>query len=208
MPEGAPATTIPSMAGPMVTEQRAPADMDWWVMLVAGLVAAGIGILVLTKPGESLKTLAVIAGIYFLFDSVVAFVVALARTSEHREFAVLHAVVSLVIGLILVRHPIEGITAIAMLIGIWLVVAGALGLVAGLRGSDHRAWRMGIALVPLIAGIVIVANPHIGYNTLALIAGLSLIMQGVAMIALGFGIRSLSRDEGATPAYRPGPAAS
>src|SRR4051812_1480419 len=85
MPEGAPATTIPSMAGPMVTEQRAPADMDWWVMLVAGLVAAGIGILVLTKPGESLKTLAVIAGIYFLFDSVVAFVVALARTSEHRE---------------------------------------------------------------------------------------------------------------------------
>src|SRR3954469_24934663 len=188
------------MAGPMVAEHRAQAQMDWWIMLVAGVVAAGVGILVLTKPGDSLKTLAVIAGIYFLFDSVVAFVLTLGRASEHREFAALHGVVSLVIGLILVRHPIEGITAIAMLIGIWLVVAGSVGLVAAVRGSDHRAWRIGIALVPLIAGIVIVANPHIGYNTLALIAGLSLILQGVAMIALGFGIRSLSRDEGATPA--------
>jgi len=166
------------------------AETFWWTWFVAGLVTLGVGVLVLLEPGNSLKALAVIAGLYLLLDSVMAFVTTMGRDNEHRELTLLHAVLSLVIGLVLVRHPIETITAIAMLIGIWLIAVGAVRLVGVARDRQNAGPRLAIALVQLVGGIVIVANPNIGYGTLALIAGISLTLQGIGMIVLGWSLRS------------------
>lgn len=175
----------------------------WWTWFVAGLVTLGVGVLVLAEPGNSLKALAVIAGLYLLLDSAMAFVTTMRRDNEHRELSVLHAVLSLVIGLILVRHPIETITAIAMLIGIWLIAVGAVRLVGVARDRRHGAAGLGIALVQLVGGIVIVANPNIGYGTLALIAGISLTLQGIGMIVLGWSLRGLDDEDPAAASYEP-----
>ncbi len=160
----------------------------WWTWAVAGLVTIGVGVVVMFKPGQSLKALAVIAGIYFLFDAVVALIGAL-RDEEGRPMAVLHGVLGLVVGLLLVRHPLQSVEAIALLIGIWLLAVGSVGFVAGFQLRQHRVWHMAVALIQLLAGIVIVANPTIGYSALALIAGIALILQGLGMLVLAWSLR-------------------
>ena len=53
------------------------------------------------------------------------------------------------------------------------------------------AWRLLLA----IFGIVIVASPHIGYATLALITGIGFICYGLGMLALGWAMHVVRRGE-------------
>jgi uncharacterized membrane protein HdeD (DUF308 family) len=40
----------------------------WWLFVLAGVLSIAAGVIVLFKPGDSLATLAVIAGIFLLID--------------------------------------------------------------------------------------------------------------------------------------------
>jgi uncharacterized membrane protein HdeD (DUF308 family) len=50
-----------------------------------------------------------------------------------------------------------------------------------------------IALLEIFVGIAVVANPHIGYATLAILTGIWLILSGIGTIALGVEIRRAAR---------------
>jgi uncharacterized membrane protein HdeD (DUF308 family) len=96
----------------------------------------------------------------------------------------------------------SGVLAVALLIGIWLI---AVGVVRFVRAFDleHRAWNIVLALIEVVAGIVIVSTPPIGFATLALLVGIAFILNGVAIFALGWMMHTLRRDaEG--PAYHAG----
>jgi uncharacterized membrane protein HdeD (DUF308 family) len=169
----------------------------WWTWLVAGLVTLGVGIVVLFEPDNSLKALAVILGIYLLLDSVLAFVHAASPGIEDRALEAIHGVVSLILGLVLVRHPLQSVTAIALFIGIWLLAIGCMRFVIALRAGGRVALHLFVAGIQIIAGIIIVADPSIGYTTLALITGIGLVVQGVAMAALGWSLRHAEADAAA-----------
>ncbi len=93
------------------------------------------------------------------------------------------------IGIALIRHPFHGVAAIGLLIGIWLVAAGVVRFVRSLVVGARPALGVLIALLEIFVGIVVVANPHIGYATLAVLTGIWLILSGIGTIALGFEIR-------------------
>jgi uncharacterized membrane protein HdeD (DUF308 family) len=184
---------------------RSGASAPWGVLAVAGVITIVVGIVVVARPGDSVKALAVIAGIYLLVDSLLAFVTALGRHTDNREILVLHGIVALIVGLILVRHPLETVSAIALLFGIVLTAVGALRLIGALRAGDHVAGRSFVALAQLIAGVIIVSSPHIGYGTLAIIVGISLLLQGIGMVALAWSLRS-AHEDAPVASYRPGAA--
>jgi uncharacterized membrane protein HdeD (DUF308 family) len=184
--------------------ERPGPSAPWTILAVAGVITIGVGLVVLAKPGDSVKALAVITGIYLLVDSLIAFASAIGNAQD-RELAVLHGVVTLIVGVILVRHPLETVSAIALLFGIVLTTVGALHLIGALGSHDHVAGRSFVALAQLIGGIIIVSSPHIGYGTLALIAGIALLLQGVGMVALAWSLRS-AREDVPVPSYRPGAA--
>ena len=167
----------------------------WWLMLGLGLLSVVAGIIVLVEPGNSLKAIAVITGIFVLIDGVVALVAALSRGAENRGLAALIGVLNLIVGVLLIRHPIGGVVAVALLVGIWLIVAGAVRFVLAFDAAQHRIWRFLLAAVEIVAGIAIVSSPNIGVATLALLVGLALIANGVSFGALGFALHSAGRDE-------------
>src|SRR4051794_25241781 len=158
----------------------------WWLMLVLGLICAAAGVIVLAQPGDSLTTLAVIVGIFMFIDGIIELALSLSRHTEQRGTVALVGALNAVIGIALVRHPVQGVLAIALLIGIWLVAIGVVRFVASFEDAGHRAWNIIVALIEVAAGVVILANPHIGYTTLALLVGISFIVRGCAMVALGW----------------------
>lgn len=164
----------------------------WWLLLLVGLLSIVAGVIVLAKPSNSLATLAVISGIFVLVDSIFELVAALGGRAEHRGPAAVLGVVGTVIGILLIRHPVHGVLAIALLVGIWLVSIGVVRLVWALA-IEHRLWSIIVALIDIVAGIVIVSSPHIGFVTLALLVGISFILNGIAMSVLGWTMHSLRR---------------
>ncbi len=161
----------------------------WWLVVLMGVVSVVAGIVVLAKPGDSLATLAVITGIFILVDGIAELATALFTRTEGRGLVAVLGVLSAIVGLLLIRHPIQGVTAVALLLGVWLVAAGVVRLVGAFEDPEHRGRRIVAAAVLGIAGVIIVASPHIGYATLALITGLGFIAYGLSLLVLGWSLR-------------------
>jgi uncharacterized membrane protein HdeD (DUF308 family) len=104
-------------------------------------------------------------------------------------------VVDVVIGVLLIRHPIGGVLAAGLLIGIWLIAIGVIGVI-GSFGSDHGVWHVVLALLQTAAGIVLVSSPPISFATLALLVGISFIVRGVSQFALGWLLHGVNEEEG------------
>jgi uncharacterized membrane protein HdeD (DUF308 family) len=177
-------------SSPSSEDVRAMAGV-WWIASLIGAISIIAGIIVLAKPSNSLATLAVVSGIFVLVDGIVAIVEALGRNTENRGLIAILGVLSVVVGILLIRHPIGGVNAVALLLGIWLVAAAVVRLVVAFALGEHRLRRIVVAVILAIAGIAIVSSPHIGYATLALIVGLGFIAYGGAMLVLGLAMRTV-----------------
>jgi uncharacterized membrane protein HdeD (DUF308 family) len=151
------------------------------------------GAVVLAKPDDSLPTLAVISGIFVLIDGIVALVAAIGNSAANRGFAAVLGVVSVIVGILLIRHPVGGVTFVALLLASWLIAAGIVRLVIAFESPERRVRGILVALALGVAGVLIVASPHIKYATLALIAGLGFIAYGVGMVAIGLAMHAVRR---------------
>ena len=138
----------------------------WWLVLVIGLAGVAAGIVLIAQPSKSLSFLTILVGIILLLDSLVALFAAIVGDARHRA-----------------------LTAIAGVLGIWFVAAGAIGLVSIFGPRRHRLVRALIALAEIAIGIFNVSKPHIGYTTLAIIAGIWLILAGIGTVAFAIAVR-------------------
>jgi uncharacterized membrane protein HdeD (DUF308 family) len=90
---------------------------------------------------------------------------------------------ALVVGVVLLFHPVSAAHALALLVGLGFVVAGLLEVVAG-WGSGHRTAALVVGALLVVGGVLAAVWPHVTLWTLALIVGLSLIVHGIVRIAL------------------------
>lgn len=169
------------------------------MLVLVGILSVVAGVIILFKPSESLATLAVIAGIFLLVDGILEMASSFMRGTINRGLVALVGVLSAIVGVLLIRHPVGGVAAVALLIGIWLIAVGVIRFATAFEELDHRAWHAIAGIVELIAGIVIVANPDIGFATLALLVGIGFILNGFAMTALGWGMREVEKAVSSPP---------
>src|SRR5436190_885459 len=134
------------------------AARGWWLFAVVGVLSVVAGAILVAEPSNSLATLSVVMGIFLLLDGIVELVGSFGHTIENRGLAAIAGILGIVIGIILIRHPTHAVTAIGLLIGIWLVAAGAVRLLRALTLGGRVLPRIMIALLEIAVGIAIVAN--------------------------------------------------
>jgi uncharacterized membrane protein HdeD (DUF308 family) len=170
----------------------------WWLLLFVGLLSVAAGVIVLVEPDISLTTLSVVVGIFLLLDGIFEIAASISGAMANRGLAAFVGVLSVIAGVILVRHPIAGVVAAALLIGIWLIAIGIVRFVTAFDLPGGRGWNIVLGLLESVAGIVIVSSPDIGVATLAILVGIAFILRGIGMTALGWGLRTLRRNIPAT----------
>lgn len=166
----------------------------WWLAVTLGVLSLVAGVIVIVKPSNSLKTLAVIVGIFVLLDGIAELVLAFGSRTANRGLVAVLGLLDLVVGILLIRHPLGGVKAIALLLAIWLIAAGVVRLVIAFDTHGDRLGRFVVAAIEIVFGIVIVANPNIGFATLALLVGLAFIFNGVGMIGFGLLLRAVKKQ--------------
>lgn len=172
-------------------EGEAEPSFAWWLFLFVGVVSVVAGAILIARPSHSLATLAVVMGIFLLIDGIIELVISLGHSEANRALAAIIGVVTIVIGILLIRHPTNAVNAIGLIIGIWLVASGVVRLLrAGVIGGLLRVL---IAVLEIVVGVIVVSDPHIGYTTLAILVGIWLIANGFAWIGLGFVVRAATR---------------
>ena len=167
---------------------------SWPLLLGLGLLGVIAGIIVIIDPGSSLVTLAWIAGIFLVVDGVFALAGAV-TSAESRGVLAVVGILGVIAGLYLMRHPIAGVVAIALVLGIWLVAHGLVRITDALgRGAGDRTWTIIGGVVEVVAGVIIVASPGIGITTLALLVGLAFLLRGIGEISAAWVLRSAARS--------------
>lgn len=176
--------------------ERAEPDLTsaWWVVALLGIASLIAGVIFVAEPSNSLATLAVVFGIFLLLDGIVALVSSFRAEEGGRALTAIIGVLGIVIGLILLRHPTHAVNAIGLVIGIWLVAAGAVRLVRAMVERNRLILHLALAALEIVVGIVVVSDPHIGYATLAIVVGIWLILNGLGMIAAALLLRAVRSD--------------
>jgi uncharacterized membrane protein HdeD (DUF308 family) len=107
-----------------------------------------------------------------------------------RVFVIVTAVVAIALGVVAIVWPRPSLVVVALLFGVYLVVAGALRVFAAVRGHGTPPvwrWTSGIvgALVG-VAGLVTLLDPAIPLVVYAVLAGIGFIVEGIASLVGGF----------------------
>jgi len=102
------------------------------LLAMVGVLSAIAGLLLIKKPFDTLVVFTVIVGIWFVVAGVARAVVALALP-EQRGGNILVAALDLVAGTVILAWPDLGLSTLAVIIGIVLILRGALFSFAGWR---------------------------------------------------------------------------
>jgi uncharacterized membrane protein HdeD (DUF308 family) len=155
-----------------------------WTWLLGAAVATIVpGILVLVWPDETLHVLAVLVGLHLLVLGGFRFVAAFARPDHGERFpGLLIAVLYVVAGVLCLRHPLQTITALALIVGMVWLVTGLLALYTAMSSKDlpHRGFLLGAAILGVVAGVVVLALPAESARALTRLLGLWLVLLGLA----------------------------
>lgn len=178
-------------------QEMRPVSSLWWLLVLLGVAALGLGIFFIASPDETLSTISVIVGIFLLVDGVVAIIASVFGKGEGRGLMAIIGVLSGIAGLILIKHPYDTLIVFTIIVGVWFVVAGVVRFISAFSVDEGRGGNVAIALLDLVAGAVILAWPDLGLKTAAVIIGIVFVLRGIVLIAGGWQLRKLNNELGA-----------
>ena len=170
----------------------------WWLFVVFGVLTLAAGVILIVWPGPSLTTIAVIIGIFLLIDGVIDVIASIFGKGEGRGLVAMLGVLSIIAGVILVKHPFNALTVLVIIVGIWFVVSGVARFVAAFSDAGSRGTNIAVGVLDVVAGIVVLAWPQLSLKTLAVLAGIVFVIRGIAFIHGGLQIRKLPQDPDGT----------
>jgi uncharacterized membrane protein HdeD (DUF308 family) len=167
----------------------------WKSTMMSGLLTVILGILVLVWPGISVLVASIFFGAYLLVTGIaqVIFAFSLHISAGGRILLFISGAASLILAILAFRHFGQGYAV--FLLAIWIAVGFIFRGVATTASAiddpllPGRGWAIFFGIINIIAGIVVLAYPFDSIVTLALVAGIWLIVLGVFEIVSAFGIR-------------------
>ena len=100
------------------------------MLALIGVLSAIAGLVLIKKPFDTLVVFTLIVGVWFVVTGVVRFVVGLA-SPEGRGGNIVTAILDVIAGIVILSWPDLGLSTLAVIIGIVLIVRGVLFIVAG-----------------------------------------------------------------------------
>ncbi|UCG25665.1 MAG: HdeD family acid-resistance protein [Chloroflexota bacterium] len=162
----------------------------WWLVLLEGIALIIVGVLLLASTEKTLVILVQFIGIYWLirgiFDIVSIFV---DRTAW--GWKLFMGIVGIIAGLVILQHPLWSAvlvpTVTVWILGIYGIIAGAVGIVRAFQGAGWGAGVLGA--VAILIGIFFLANTLISAVALVWVTAIAAIVGGIAAVVMAFRLR-------------------
>jgi uncharacterized membrane protein HdeD (DUF308 family) len=113
------------------------ADPRRWALVVLGALAVIAGIFVILRPGSAVHGVRVVFAIYLLISGALHLAVGASKDGD-RANDVIRGVLELAAGILFLAAPKIGLTALALIVGIYLVLRGVLELMVALALREAR----------------------------------------------------------------------
>jgi uncharacterized membrane protein HdeD (DUF308 family) len=102
---------------------------------------------------------------------------------------------SLIAGLVVLIEPHGSLLAVTVVVGIYLVIAGIVFLLAGFAQESHRWLILVLGLLTVIAGVLVTAHPDSAVNGVRILLGICLLVSGLFHLVMAVMIEGERRVE-------------
>jgi uncharacterized membrane protein HdeD (DUF308 family) len=135
------------------------------------------GIILLIWPGGSLRTLAIVGGIFLLLEGIS--LLAGKGIKEGQNQSLIGSIVLIILGILLLTRPGESISMIMFIIGLCFVIS-AVSYIFNIRNSfGNRNMNLINAVLMLVFGIIIMAHPFSSAAAAVKVVAVFLLIDGV-----------------------------
>ena len=172
----------------------------WWALVLRGVLAVGVGILILWRPMDSIAALALVIALWALFSGIVQIVHAFDLRSLYDKWWVLllGGLVSTGFGgAALYYYPNLSLAFAVVWFAWWLLITGAIAIYAAVqerRLNLSWGWTLAFGIVSVIAGVLAAMNPPTTVAAImGLIAGFAIVSGGALLVA-AYRVSSAKQD--------------
>jgi len=169
----------------------------WVLFLIQGVIMMILGVLAVLWPQFSTVAADIYIGWMFLFSGIVGLVTVFwAPSIPAFLWSLLTAALSLIVGVLLLWHPVAGIVSLTLALIAFFIVEGLFQIVAAIVHRDALpgswGWMVmsGIADL-LLAWLIISGWPGTASWAIGLIVGVNLITSGLAITMAALAGRGL-----------------
>jgi uncharacterized membrane protein HdeD (DUF308 family) len=169
----------------------------WALFLTQGVIMIILGALAVIWPQISTVAVDIYIGWMFLLSGIVGLATMfLAPSASSFLWSLLTAALTLVVGVLLLWHPVEGTVSLTLVLIAFFAAEGVFQIAAAFRYRDtfpeSWGWMLMSGIADLIlAGLMISGWPGTAIWALGLIAGVNLMTSGLAITMAALAGRSL-----------------
>ena len=185
-----------------IVQRAAGSIKNWWLYLVIGILLVLGSIYVFMTPLASFVSLALVFSMLMLFDGIGTIITSITN-KDHIKGWGWHLAIGIIgtfIGISLVSNP--GITMVILpfYIGFWTLMKGSMliGISFDMKSNNSGSWVMMLVLGLLVAivAMMMILNPFFGASVIVNLAGMTLLMTGIALIILSFKLHDIKEGIG------------
>lgn len=151
-----------------------------------GILMALAGLALMVWPGATTLVLVTWLGIaivaYGIYELMSAFSGAGDRS---RLWSGIIGAVAIIGGIAIFLTPIVGAVTVGLVIGWYWLIGGVVGIVGAFMVAGNRIIRLLVAVVSVLAGIVVIAQPGLSLVTLVWFSGIWMLVAGLIMVFSG-----------------------
>lgn len=185
-------------SAPVPPALRALAE-HWGLVLTYGLITLGLGIALLVWPHASVTVFAVLLAIQLIVVGIVRIVQAVSidrREGAARALIGLLGGIALIVGLLILRDPLQSVVVVTMILGAFWVIAGVIDLLQAFMGVERegRGWDILTGVLSILFGGFLIVDTEISLKVLVVLVGIWLVVVGVIATVAAFRLRNARTD--------------
>lgn len=162
----------------------------WWVILIQGILLIILGFFIFNNPVAVLAGLSVWVGLLVLAAGVIGISSWLmAEKLERDGTSLAWSIVTVVVGILMIKNVIATMVTISVLFGLWMLVTGIWLSKTGwsLKDKSSLGWVLVIVGVfSIIAGVMMIFNVGVGATGISILLGLQVLLAGIAFVIFSF----------------------
>lgn len=171
----------------------------WWISLILGVLFIVMGIWIFRTPLESFITLSIIFSMIILFSGIFGIIFSIAERKDLKGWGwyLTGGILDLVIGLLLVSHPVMTMAILPLYIGFWLLFQGIFSVGFSFQLNSYNVpnwgWLLFFGILTVLFAILLLANPIIASLSIVYMASFAFVFAGIFRVMLAFDLKRIHK---------------
>lgn len=169
---------------------------NWWLLLLKGVLSAGMGLFLLLAPGTGIIVFATLAAILIGLGGIALIIGAITHRRYNFDWTwwLMEGLFDVIIALLIIANPAEAAAIVMILIAAWVLIMGVIQIITAINVQYYLPGNLIFILtgvVAVILGFFILFNLSTGLQGIIILFGIFTLFYGISQIYVSVIIRKI-----------------